>query len=197
MKTGVLGGTFDPVHTGHLVLAEHAREALGLDIVLFVPAGEPWRKSHRTITPAEHRLAMLRLAIEGNEAFGISDVELRREGPSYTADTLAALAGERLDDAFWFILGADALADLPNWHEPERIVQHAVLAVAPREAQDVNATVLNIEDLRARIELFDVPRLDISSTEIRARVGAGRSVRYLVPEAVARYIAEHALYAGH
>ncbi len=196
MKVGVLGGTFDPVHAGHLVLAEHAREALGLDVVLFLPAGEPWRKSHRQITPAEHRLAMLRLAIEGNDAFGISDIELRRDGPSYTADTLAALAAERLDDAFWFILGADALADLPNWYEPERIVAHAVLAVAPREALDVNATVVGIDDLRARIELFDTPRIDISSSDIRDRVASGQSIRYLVPEAVESYIAEHGLYAS-
>ena len=194
MNIGILGGTFDPVHVAHLVLAEQARDQLALDQVLFIPAGDPWRKGYRAITPAEHRLAMLRLAIEGNDAFAISDVELRREGPTYTADTLEALAGERLDDAFWFILGADALADLPNWREPERIVKHAMLAVAPRDVLEVNAAELNIPALAGRLQLFDCPRLAISSTEIRERVAVGRSIRYLVPERVERYISEHALY---
>lgn len=194
MRTGVLGGTFDPVHVAHLIIAEHAREALALDLVLFVPAGDPWRKSHRAITAAEHRLAMLTLAIAGNDAFGVSDLELRRDGPTYTADTLAALAGERLDDEFWFIAGADALADLPNWHEPARIVKHARLAVAPRDARDADVLAQGVAEFRDRIDLFDAPRLEISSTEIRARVAEGRSIRYLVPDAVAAYIAETGLY---
>lgn len=194
MRVGILGGTFDPVHMGHLLLAEQAREILPLDEVLFIPAGEPWRKSDRAVTPAEHRVAMLRLAIEGNTGFGISDIELRRSGPTYTADTLAALAGERLDDEFYFILGADALSDVPNWHEPERIVEHAVLAVAPREVQEVNAAALNVPGLANRMTSFPMPRLDISSSELRKRVEAGRSIRYMVPDAVGRYIAEHGLY---
>lgn len=194
MNIGILGGTFDPVHVAHLVLAEQARDQLSLDQVIFIPAGEPWRKSHRTITAAKHRLAMLRLAIEGNDAFAISDAELRREGPTYTADTLEALAGERLDDAFWFILGADSLADLPNWREPERIVKHAVLAVAPRDVREVDAAELNITALAGRLQLFECPRLAISSTDIRERVAAGRSIRYLVPDGVERYILEHVLY---
>jgi nicotinate-nucleotide adenylyltransferase len=194
MRVGVLGGTFDPVHTGHMILAEQARSQLALDLVLFVPAGEPWRKAHRAITPAEHRLAMLRLAVEDNDAFGISDLELRRTGPTYTADTMEALAGERLDDEFYLIVGSDALADLPNWHEPERIVQHAVLAVAPRNESQLGAAALSIPGLAARTEAFEMPRIDISSTGIRARVAAGRTIRYLVPAPVERYIAEHRLY---
>jgi len=198
MKVGILGGTFDPVHLGHLVLAEQARTELALDEVLFIPAGNPWRKGDRPITPAEHRLAMLRLAVADNDGFGISDIELRREGPTYTADTLAALAGERLDDAFWFIVGEDALADLPHWHEPERIVAHALLAVAPRtgggEAAARDALRALPAAIRGRTVRFPMPRLDISSTDIRARVAAGRSIRYLVPDAVARYIREHGLY---
>jgi nicotinate-nucleotide adenylyltransferase len=181
---------------GHLLLAEQARVQLALDEVLFVPAGEPWRKSGRAIAPAEHRLAMLKLAVEGNDAFAISDIELRRSGPTYTADTLEALAGERLDDEFYFIIGADALADLPNWHEPERIVAHAVLAVAPRDARKADAPGLLLKGITPRIEVFSVPRLDVSSTDIRARVAAGRSIRYLVPDKVARYVREHRLYAG-
>ncbi len=194
MRVGVLGGTFDPVHTGHLILAEQARSQLTLDLVLFVPAGEPWRKAHRTITPGEHRLAMLRLAVEDNDAFGVSNIEIGRNGPTYTADTLETLAGERLDDEFYFIVGTDALSDLPNWHQPERIVQHAVLAVAPREMQEANVAALTIPGLAARIEAFEMPRIDISSTDIRARVATGRSIRYLVPAPVERYIKEQALY---
>ena len=194
MKIGILGGTFDPVHIGHLVLGQHALDALALDEVLFVPAGEPWRKSGRPITPAEHRLAMLRLAIGGNDSFGISDAELRRDGPTYTADTLEALAAERIDDAFWFIIGADALADVPNWHDPERIVRHAMLSVAPRADGDVTALVASMPYLRGRVDTFAMPRIDISSTDVRTRAAAGRSVRYLVPDAVAAYIGEHRLY---
>lgn len=194
MNVGVLGGTFDPVHLGHLILAEQARAELGLDLVLFVPAGEPWRKAHRTITPGPHRLAMLELAIDDNDAFGISDLEVRREGPTYTADTLEALTGERLDDEFSFIVGADALADLPNWHEPERIVQHAVLAVAPRSDDVAAATPVIAGIDGARVVRFVMPRIDISSTDIRARVARGASIRYLVPDAVERYVRDHALY---
>jgi nicotinate-nucleotide adenylyltransferase len=197
MKVGVLGGTFDPVHLGHLVLAEQARAELALDQVLFIPAGNPWRKSDRAVTPAEHRLAMLRLATADNDGFGISDIELRRTGPTYTADTLAALAGERLDDAFWFIVGEDALADLPHWHEPERIVAHAMLAVAPRaDGADSGAVATLPALIRERTVRFPMPRIDISSTDIRTRVAAGRSIRYLVPDAVVRYIAEHGLYGS-
>jgi nicotinate-nucleotide adenylyltransferase len=194
MNVGILGGTFDPVHLGHLLLAEQARVQLTLDEVLFIPAGEPWRKSHRAVTPAEHRLAMLRLAIQGNSAFGISDIEVRRDGPTYTADTLEALAGERLDDAFWFILGADALWDLPNWREPGRIVKHALLAVAQRESHEAAPAELNLPELVGRITSFECPRIDISSTDIRARAADGLSIRYLTPDAVGAYIEEHALY---
>jgi len=194
VRVGVLGGTFDPVHIAHLRLAEAARESLALDEVLFVPAGQPWRKSDRRIAAAEHRLAMLELAVAGNEDFGVSDLELRRPGPTYTAETLELLAGERLDDEFYFIIGADALADLPNWHEPQRIVAHATLAVAARELEQASAATLEVPGIAARLEPFPMIRMDISSTDIRARVSAGRSIRYLVPDAVARYIAEHGLY---
>jgi nicotinate-nucleotide adenylyltransferase len=197
VKIGILGGTFDPVHVGHLVIADQARNQLALDEVLFIPAGEPWRKADRAITSAEHRLAMLRLAIDGNEAFAISDIELRRPGPSYTADTLAQLAGERLDDEFWFIVGADALADMRNWHEPERIFHHARVAAAPREGHGVEAYELAEGALAKhsdRIDRFGCPYIGVSSTDIRERVSAGRAIRYLVPDAVADYIANHALY---
>jgi nicotinate-nucleotide adenylyltransferase len=196
MNVGVLGGTFDPVHNGHLILAEHARTQLALDIVLFVPAGDPWRKSHRAITPAKHRLAMLMLAIEGHPALGISDIELRHAGPTYTADTLEALAAERLDDAFYFIVGADALADLPAWHEPARIVQHAMIAVAQRSGSEVEAAIAAVPQLAHRIVRFDMPATSISSTDVRAHAAAGDNITTLVPPPVARYISEHNLYAA-
>lgn len=189
MRVGILGGTFDPVHVAHLRLAEAAREALALDEVLFVPAGAPWRKSDGRITAAEHRLAMLQLAVAGNDDFAVSEIELRRDGPTYTADTLEQLAGERLDDEFWFIVGADALGDMPNWHEPERIVAHATLAVAARSGEAVD-----LASLAGHVETFAMERMDVSSTDIRARVAAGRSIRYLVPVEVERYIAAHHLY---
>ncbi len=200
MRVGILGGTFDPVHLAHLRLAEDARESLALDEVLFVPAGDPWRKSDphgpsgRRITAAEHRLAMLTLAVAGNDDFAISEIELRRDGPTYTADTLEQLAGERLDDEFWFIVGADALADMPNWHEPERIVAHATLAVAARAGEAVDPGMIGVPGIGERVEKFAMPRMDISSTDIRERVAAGRSIRYLVPPEVERYIAAHQLY---
>ncbi len=192
MRVGILGGTFDPVHIGHLVLAEQARMSLALDCVLFVPAGDPWRKGRRVMTPGAERREMLRLAIAGNEAFGISDIELRRPGPTYTADTLEALAAERLDDELWFIVGADALADLPNWHEPERIVRHATLAVAPRD--ESSPLTLALPGIEARIERVPMPRIDVASTDIRARIAAGRSIRYLLPDAVREHVERYGLY---
>jgi nicotinate-nucleotide adenylyltransferase len=179
------------VHNAHLAIAECARFSLTLDEVLFVPAGEPWRKSDRAITDATHRLAMLRLAIAGNDAFGISDIELRTPGPSYTADTLTALAGERLDDEFWFIMGADALADLPSWRDPQRIVQHARLAVTGRGAE---ALAGSEGEFGSRIDRFDCPPMDISSTGIRERVRLGAGIGDLVPAEVAKYIASQGLY---
>jgi nicotinate-nucleotide adenylyltransferase len=195
MKVGLLGGTFDPVHNGHLALASAAYAGLGLDVVLFLPAGQPWRKGDRTITPAAHRLAMLRLAVEGDPRFGVTDVELRRDGPTFTADTIEALAGERLDDELYFILGADALADLPNWHEPERIVRHAVLAVAPRAGEPPDPAVLAAAGIdAARVRTFAMAPVAASSSDVRRRAAAGHPIDALVPPAVAAYIAEHALY---
>ncbi len=193
MKIGVLGGTFDPVHNGHLALAAAARDQCALDLVLFVPAGQPWRKT-REITAGEHRLAMLRIAIAGDDTFGISDIELRRAGPTYTADTLDALAAERLDDEFWFIIGADALADLPNWKDPERIVRHATIAVAPRSGAAVDRAIAAVPVLAGRIQPFPMPAVDVSSTEIRRRAESGEALDAMVPAPVAAYIKDHGLY---
>jgi nicotinate-nucleotide adenylyltransferase len=197
MKLGVLGGTFDPVHIGHLVLAERAREQLGLDRVLWVPAGDPWRKRSRRISPASHRLKMVQLAIDGHPAFEVSTIELQREGPTYSADTLEQLHQKQPGAALFFILGYDALIDLPNWHDPHRIVSVATLVVAQRAGeQRLSRAELRelLPGLPGRVVWVDMPRLDVSGTELRARVRAGKSVRYLVPDAVAAYIEEHGLY---
>lgn len=199
MRIGILGGTFDPVHNGHLAIARAARDSLSLDLVLFIPAGDPWRKTRdlaREITPTEHRLAMLQLAIAGDKTFGISDIELRHEGPSYTADTLEALAAERLDDEFWFIVGADALADMPHWKDPERIVRHARIAATTRRGADIEAAIAALPALMHRIERFDMPPWNESATEIRRRSAAGIPIDDLVPAAVANYIAANKLYSS-
>ena len=189
----MLGGTFDPVHYGHLRLAESAREANGLllDRVLFVPAGYPWRKSDRVVTQANHRVAMLRLAIEGNRAFEISTLELEREGPSYTVDTLEVLHGQYPGSEFFLIMGQDALADLPNWREPNRIEALAPLAVALRpDAKRQEAAEGELE----RVVSIPMEPLEISASNIREKVSRGLSIRYLVPDAVRIYIADHGLY---
>jgi nicotinate-nucleotide adenylyltransferase len=195
-RVGLLGGTFDPVHLAHLRLGEEAAEQLGLDRVLFVLAPRPWRKAGREITPTPQRLAMLELALRDNPRFAVSTVELGRDGPTYTADTLLALHGDLDPIELTFILGADALADLPNWDRPDQIVRLAQLAVAARSGQRLP----NRSELEARVPGLGgvlrvrMPRLAISSTEIRRKTAAGRSIRYLVPDAVAAYIAEQRLY---
>lgn len=191
MRTGVLGGTFDPPHMGHLVLGEQARAQLGLRRVLWVPAGEPWRKPRPPVTPAEHRAAMTGMAIVENEAFELCRVELERPGPSYSVDTLEQLAGQHPDDELVFIIGKDALDDLPNWQRPERLVELATLAVASRAGDEARVLPPGLD---ARVEWIDMPRIDISATDLRRRASAGLSLRYLVPQAVEAYIRDHELY---
>jgi nicotinate-nucleotide adenylyltransferase len=185
----VLGGTFDPPHLGHLVLAECAAHQFGGPVV-FMPAGDPWRKTAaesapRDVSPAGHRLAMTRLAIEGNSAFRLDDREARRDGPTYTVDTLRELHEDGYRNIV-LILGADALDDLPNWQSPAEIRALATLAVAPRdESGPARAT---------GVVTIDMPPLAISSTHIRERVAAGKPIRYLVPPVVETYIVEQQLY---
>ena len=194
MRIGVLGGTFDPPHIAHLILAEQAREQVALDEVWFIPAGDPWRKANRDVTPATHRLAMTRLAIAGVPGWLVDDCEVKREGPTYTVDTLRELR-ERIDeeDELFLLLGEDALADIPNWHEPERLADHAYIVVAPREGAEGPVT-LPFDPLRVvRVEM---PYIAVSSTDLRARARLGRSLRFFVPEAVASYIEKNELYQG-
>ena len=197
VRLGVFGGTFDPIHTGHLIVAEDARAALSLDEVLFVPAGEPWFKSYRRITPARHRLAMVRLAIDGNPYFSAADVEIARSGPSYTVDTLAQLRRERPDAELFVILGVDALREIDRWHEPRRLFQTAQVVGMARPGATLDPSVLNaaIPGASDRLRILDSALIDISGTDIRRRAAARESLRYRVPPAVAAYIRAEGLYA--
>lgn len=196
-RLGILGGTFDPPHLGHLAMAEEAREVLGLERVLFVPAGQPWQKADRAVTPGTIRLALVERAIAGNAAFAVDGREVARPGPSYTVDTLAALVAEGAEPDPWLILSAEALAGFGTWREPERIVELARLCVVPRgpdPRRAVEAFLARFPTATGRLVELDRPRLEISSTEIRERVRAGRSIRYLVPDGVAELVRRYALY---
>jgi nicotinate-nucleotide adenylyltransferase len=197
-RIGILGGTFDPPHLAHLAVAEEAREVLGLSRVLFVPAGQPWQKADRPVSPGPLRLAMVEAAIAANPFFVADSREVGRPGPSYTAETIAGLAAETGAEP-WFILSAEALAGFATWRDPERILALARLCVVPRDGTPDAAIASFRERFPAaadRIAVLDQPRLAISSTRIRARVRAGRSIRYLVPDAVAALITEYALYVA-
>lgn len=196
-RIGVLGGTFDPPHLAHLAIAEEAREALGLERVAFVPAGQPWQKADRLVTPGPLRLAMVERAVAGNPAFSVDRSDLDRAGPTYTVDTLADVASrEPAGTELWFIVSAEALAGLHTWREPDRVVALAHLCVVPRGgiAADAAAFLARVPAATGRLVVLDRPRLDISSTEIRERVRVGRSIRYLVPDGVVDLIAQYALY---
>ena len=197
---GVMGGAFDPIHIGHLAIAEEAREVLGIETVLFVPTGAPPHRED-ALASAGDRLAMTALAIAGNPAFHLSRVEVDRAGPSYTLDTLVLLADhERAagrEPNFVLILSAETFHDLPGWHEPRRILELARLAVAPRVGHatpDRAWLTGHFPGLEHRVTYLEGPRLGVSSTAIRERLAAGRSVRYLVPAPVVDYIGEHGLY---
>ncbi|MCH8814929.1 MAG: nicotinate-nucleotide adenylyltransferase [Chloroflexi bacterium] len=187
VRLGVLGGSFDPIHLGHLILGETAREQLSLDKVMFIPAGNQWRKEGRGVAAAEYRLAMVRLAVDGNSAFEVSTMEIDRDGPTYTVETLAQLHAESPGIEISFIVGVDALADMPHWKEPRRIFELAMVCVAARVGEAVE------DDRVTRIEM---PEVNISSSVVRERVKEGKSIRYLVPDAVERYVREHGLYGG-
>jgi len=198
MNIGVMGGTFDPVHLGHLAVAEEARARLNMAEILFVPAGQPWLKTDTYISPAEHRVNMLRLAIADKPYFKLSTMEIERAGASYAVDTAAELKGQ-LDaaDELFFILGWDSLAELPQWREPQRLLEMCNLVVAPRpgySAPDLKKLEVAIPGLSQRALILDKPQIDISASEIRERVARGLSVRHLVPEPVNSYIKEHKLY---
>jgi nicotinate-nucleotide adenylyltransferase len=196
--TGVLGGTFDPIHLGHLVVAEEVRFQLGLAEVLFIPTGQPWLKSDRAVATARLRLEMVRLATRGNPHFKVSTIETDRPGPSYTVDTMEMLWRQAGDGAeLWFFLGGDALAELPKWREPQRLIQLCRLAAFARPGfplPPLEPLELAIPGLSQRVTSVEVSQIDISASEIRRRVAQGVSIHDLVPETVERYIQEHGLY---
>jgi nicotinate-nucleotide adenylyltransferase len=192
MRAGILGGTFDPIHIAHLLLAEQAAEQLVLDKVLLIPAGDPWRKAGRAITPATLRLEMVRRAVADNPLFEVDDREVRREGATYTIDTLRELRRELdEDDDLFLLLGEDALADLPRWKDPEAFPDYAAIVVAPREGSELPES-LPFDS--SRIERIEMPYMDVSSTDLRSRISFGRSLRYLVPEPVRAFIEANGLY---
>ncbi len=197
MNIGVLGGTFDPVHIGHLVVAEEARTKLGLSEVLFVPAGQPWLKQDRDIAPAIHRVEMVRRAIADNPYFTISTLEVDRPSPSYTVDTLTVLQKQLGSKAsLFFILGRDTLADLPFWEEPRKVVELCRLVVPPRlGSRDLRHLEEAIPGLLERVIQLDMPVIGISSSQIRQRIARGLSIRYLVPAGVEEYITEQRIYS--
>jgi nicotinate-nucleotide adenylyltransferase len=187
-RLGLFGGTFDPPHVAHLVVAERAREQLRLERVVFMPTGTPPHKRHRAVAPARHRLQMTRLAVRGNPAFTVSALETRRRGNSYTVDTLRVLSAEHPDARLYLIIGQDSLDEFATWHEPDAIRSMATLVVAPRPGGAAPRR-------RGRgVIHLEAPALAVSSSGIRAALRRGCSVRYLIPERVAAYVARHRLY---
>lgn len=192
MKVGVFGGTFDPIHLGHLLLAQQALEEGQLDQVWFIPAGEPPHKRDKAITPAHHRARMVELAIEDNPAFCLSRIELEREGPSYTIDTLEELTDKYPNYRFFLIIGADMVKDLPHWYKIKKILQY--VRVIGLKRPGVSTDGLPVEMAERVIWIREAIETNISSTAIRERLSQGKSVRYLVPDPVCQYMKEYRLY---
>ena len=198
LKLGVLGGTFDPIHLGHLLIAEEARERLGLDQVLFIPTGQPYLRPGSPVASAAHRLAMTRLGVADNPAFDVSAVEVDRPGPTYTLDTLEALTQERGEGLqLFFVLGVDSARTLPRWHEPAQVLALCTPVVVLRpgagewDPQELDAVSPGVSQRAVHLQ---GPQLGISGTELRRRIACGASVRYWVPRPVEEYIAQHKLY---
>ena len=199
---GIFGGTFDPVHLGHMALAYEALYELELDHLLFVPNADPPHKQDQSVTPSLHREAMVALAIEPEARFRLSRIELERDGPSYAVDTVSALAEVARAEGRpepWFVMSAETLDDFASWREPERILDRCRLAVGPRpgaEPLDASWVAQHHPGREARFAFLPGPELDIASTDIRERVSQGRPIRDLVPDAVGDYIGQHGLYRG-
>jgi len=198
LRRGILGGTFDPPHIGHLVLATNARHDLQLDEVWFIPTGDPYRKAGRAISSREERLRLVEAATADLPWARVSTIELDRDGPTYTADTLRELADEGGD--WWFILGSDALGDLPQWREPATIVEQVRLALARRpgvgEREIPHETLRAVPGIESRIDEVEMPLLEISSTDLHERVREGRPTDFLLTPAVRAVIDERGLYAS-
>lgn len=198
MKIGVLGGTFDPVHLGHIMMAEEARKSLGLSEVLLVPAGQPMTRSKESLAPAEHRLQMLRLAAAESPHLKVSALEIDRPGPSYTVDTLDELRKQYgVEDEIYFILGWDSLAQLPIWREPARIINMCLLVAIPRPGwprPSLKTLEKDIPGISKKVIFLEKPNVDISATDIREKVARGEPISRFVPRQVANYIKKQGLY---
>jgi nicotinate-nucleotide adenylyltransferase len=200
MRVGVFGGTFDPVHTGHLILAEQCREQGRLQEVWFLPAPHPPQKDVNTLSRFEQRVEMLALALAGNPSFRIDELEKERSGPSYTVDTLTELRRRHPAHEFFLLVGSDTLNDLPYWHEPARLLELAGLLVMSRPdkpaltAEQLRARLGLPESVPVRLEVVETPLIEISSRDLRRRAAEGRSLRYFLPRAVECYIQEKHLY---
>jgi nicotinate-nucleotide adenylyltransferase len=197
MRLGIYGGTFDPVHYGHLLAAEQCREQCRLDEVWFVPAAVPPHKRHETVSPGDHRAEMLELATAGHPRLRVSRVELDRTGPSFTVQTLDQLRAEQPERDLFLLMGTDSLADFPSWREPARILALAEVLVVNRGRRrpDLQAVGDSLgEDLSDRLQVVSMPGMDLSASDIRQRVRTGRSIRYMMPRAVEMYIQQTGLY---
>lgn len=200
MKIGIMGGTFNPIHHGHLILAQLAYEQVGLNTVLFMPSKNPPHKQMMEIVSDEHRLRMVELAIEDNEAFQISTIELEREGMTYTADTLIQLTNEYPEKTFYFIIGADSFFQFQSWMSPQIIADKCILVVAQRDAYKTDELKIQQKKLEEQYHvksiIIDMPNIDISSHALRERILEGKSIRYYIPEKVLEYIKEHDIYCS-
>ncbi len=197
MRIGIFGGTFDPPHLGHLILAEDAREQLGLDQVLWVLTPYPPHKTKQRISPLHDRMSMVLLAISGNAKFNLSRVDIDRPPPHYAVDTVAMLREKKPKDEFFYLMGADSLSDLLTWHEPEKFVSlcHGI-GVMMRHEDDPNTTnlELKIPNLSDKLHFLETPLIEISGSFIRDRASGGKQFRYLVPDKIHQYIFNHKLY---
>jgi nicotinate-nucleotide adenylyltransferase len=198
MNIGVFGGTFDPIHFGHLAAAEAMRSALSFAKIIFVPTGQPWLKADLPISPPEQRLEMVRLAIADERYFGVSTAEVDRPGPSYTVDTIDMLQREFGSEAkLFFLVGSDALSDFPRWKEPARLIRICNLVAFSRPGfalPSLDRLESAVPGISKHVTFAEVPQVDISATEIRRLVALGASIGHLVPRAVERHIIEHGLY---
>ena len=194
-RIGVMGGSFNPIHIGHLVTADEARYSFDLDEVVFVPAGRPWQKEAVDIAPAEHRYMMCVIATSPDPAFRVSRIEIDREGPTYTLDTLRALKDERPANELFFITGADAILQILTWRDPEAVLREARFIAATRPGYDLDRLEKELpQGLEDRVSVMEIPALAISSTDVRRRAREGRPIRYLVPAGVPEYIEKNGLY---
>jgi nicotinate-nucleotide adenylyltransferase len=198
VRIGILGGTFNPPHLGHLVCGQEAYRELQLDCVMLIPARIPPHKPVEHEPGPEHRLRLCELATEDDDRFTVSRLELERDGPSYTVDTLEKLSSQASNNELFLIVGGDIAAGLPKWHRPERVLELATLAIAKRRGTTRGSVEQGLAGLRGgdRAQFFRMPRIGLSSTMIRRRVAAGQPIRYLVPDRVVDYIERHQLYGG-